>query len=421
MSEESRFREISNRLKYVVLTGYSIFFILLGLVSGKMEEIITGYTQILKEPGVLITDYIVIGGIGASLLNCGLLMLISLAILRLLKINITGVSIAATFLMGGFGLFGKNLFNIWFIIGGVYLYSRVQKDKFSKYVYIALFGTSMAPIVSEIMFNINQPIWVRIILSTIVGVSIGFVLPPLSTYLLRVHQGYNLYNIGFTSGIIGTVLVSLLKSFGLNTGSNMIWSTGNNMFFCIYLFLFFISMLIIGYYLNGKIYTNLKNIFSRQGRLVSDFVLQEGFGATLMNIGLNGMAATGYILLVDGELNGPTIGGILTVTGFGALGKHIKNIFPIFIGVFLGGLTKVWNINDPAILLAGLFGTCLAPISGQFGFKYGVIAGFILSSVVLNVGVLHGGFNLYNTGFAAGIVAAVMLPIIEVFRKEQKT
>jgi len=387
---------------------------------GRPQDIIIGYLKILKEPGVLITDYIFIGGIGAAFVNCGLLMLVSLSFLALLRINITGVSIAAIFLMGGFALFGKNILNIWFIIGGVFLYSRVQKEKFHKYIYIALFGTSMSPIVSEILFSIDRPLWVRISFATVVGITIGFVLPPLSTYLLRVHQGYNLYNIGFTSGMIGTVFVSVFKSFGFSIGSNMFWSTGNNIIFGIYLFLSFISMIILGYYLNGKSYMNLKSIFSRSGRLVSDFVLQEGFGVTLINMGLNGLMATGYIFVVKGDLNGPTIGGILTVAGFGALGKHIKNIFPIFIGVFLGGLIKIWNINDPAILLAALFGTSLAPISGQFGFKYGIMAGFILSSVVLNVGILHGGFNLYNTGFAAGLVAAVMLPIIEAFRKESE-
>jgi hypothetical protein len=61
--------------------------------------------------------------------------------------------------------------------------------------------------------------------------------------------------------------------------------------------------------------------------------------------------------------------GILTVMCFGAYGKHIKNILPIFLGVFLGSITKVWNIDDPHILLAALFGTGLAPIIEVFRRK----------------------------------------------------
>ena len=36
----------------------------------------------------------------------------------------------------------------------------------------------------------------------------------------------------------------------------------------------------------------------------------------------------------------------------------------------------------------------------------------------MNIGYLHGGMNLYNNGFAGGLVAAVLVPIIESFRKE---
>ncbi|MDK2933906.1 MAG: hypothetical protein PWP27_1716 [Clostridiales bacterium] len=186
----------------------------------------------------------------------------------------------------------------------------------------------------------------------------------------------------------------------------------------LYLIVLFVSMIITGFYLNGKSFKNVTNIFSYSGRLVSDFVILEGFGATLINMGLNGLIGITYIISVSGDFNGPTIGGILTIVGFGAFGKHVKNMIPIFLGVFLGSLTKIWSINDPSILLAALFGTALAPIAGEFGWKYGVLAGFINSSVVLNVGVLHGGLNLYNTGFAAGIVAATLIPIIEAFRKD---
>jgi hypothetical protein len=400
------------------LAIYAFSFIIFGFLVDTPTEIMRGLYQIIKEPGLLITDYIAIGGIGATFINAGLLMLISIFILYKLKINISGVSIAAVFLMAGFALFGKNLFNVWLIIIGVFLYAKMQKDKFSKYIYIALFGTSMAPTITEIMFSINQPMLIRIFLSIFIGLSIGSILPPLSVYLLKVHQGFNLYNIGFTAGIIGTVFVSIFKSYGFIPKSKMIWSTGNNMTLGLYLIVLFVSMIITGFYLNGKSFKNVANIFSYSGRLVSDFVMLEGFGATLINMGLNGLIGITYIILVSGDLNGPTIGGILTIVGFGAFGKHAKNMIPIFLGVFLGSLTKIWSINDPSILLAALFGTALAPIAGEFGWKYGVLAGFINSSVVLNVGVLHGGLNLYNTGFAAGIVAATLIPIIEAFRKD---
>ncbi|MPN09367.1 hypothetical protein SDC9_156656 [bioreactor metagenome] len=132
-------------------------------------------------------------------------------------------------------------------------------------------------------------------------------------------------------------------------------------------------------------------------------------------MGLMGIITTFYIIAIRGNLNGPTIGGILTVVGFSAFGKHPRNTIPVLAGIILGAATKHWSLAEPAIQLAALFGTTLAPISGEFGWKYGLLAGFVHSSVVLNVGILHSGFNLYNNGFSGGLVAAVLLPLIETF------
>lgn len=406
-------------IKYIIITLYAFSLVIFGFIVDTPKEISQGLYNILTQPDTLITDYIGVGGMGAAFVNSGVLTLIFIYVLYKLKINFNGVTIAALFLIAGFALFGKNLLNVWFIIIGVYLYSKVQKEKFSKYIYIALFGTAMAPFVSEIMFSTATSVLIRVVLGSLVGLSIGFILPPLSSYLVRVHQGFNLYNIGFTAGMIGTIFVSIFKSYGFLPNPRLIWTTGNNKILSIYLYVLFLSMIGIGFYLNGKSFKKVRNIMNYSGRLVADFVILEGFPPTLINVGINGVIATSYILLVKGSLNGPTIGGILTVAGFGGFGKHPKNILPIFLGVFIGSLTKIWHINDPAILLAALFGTALAPIAGEFGWQYGVIAAFIHSSVVLNVGILHGGLNLYNNGFAAGIVAAILVPIIEAFRKDE--
>jgi len=70
------------------------------------------------------------------------------------------------------------------------------------------------------------------------------------------------------------------------------------------------------------------------------------------------------------------------------------------------------------MILSTLFSTTLAPIAGQFGILYGMLAGFLHVCTVMNTGYLHGGLNLYNNGLAGGIVALVLVPIINAFRKE---
>ncbi len=382
------------------------------------NTILKGLHSIIISPDILITDYIEVGGLGACFVNAGLLTMASILLLCLLKIEVDGRSIVAIFLMSGFALFGKNIVNVWVIIIGVALYAKVRKERFSDHVNTALLGTSMAPAVTELLFHLEQPFWLRLLLALLIGSLIGFVLPPLSAHVFSFHHGFNLYNVGFAAGIIGTVAVALSVSYGFETRVNLIWSTGNNLVLSIFLSILFLSFLVTGFLLNGRSFQGMGHLLRRDGRLVSDFIRTEGFGISLINMGLNGFIGMGYVLAVGGSLNGPTIGGILTIAGFGAYGKHARNIIPVILGVFIGVVTKIWAIDDPRLLLAALFGTSLAPISGVFGWKLGILAGFINSSVVLSVGILHGGMNLYNTGFSSGIVAAIMVPVIRALKKD---
>lgn len=406
--------------KYSFVTIFSLVQIVFGLTQNSFVEIGSGLKDILTMPSNLISDYIGLGNMGAAFVNSGLVTLVCILLLYILKQSLNGPLIAALFTISGFALFGKNLFNVWFIILGVYAYSRFKKEKFNKFLVPAFFGTAMAPAITEIAFRSSSSLLIGIPLAMAMGILLGFLIVPLATSLINVHKGYNLYNVGFTAGMIGLILVSILRSFGYVPTSQLIWSSGNNLILSVYLFGIFILMLIAGFLINGKSFKNYTKILSHSGKLITDFVQLEGFGVTLINMGITGIIATIYILLIQGDLNGPTMGGILTISGFSALGKHPKNILPIFLGVFIGSIVKVFNINDPAIQLAALFGTALSPIAGKFGWQWGVVAGFIHSSVVLNVGYLHGGFNLYNNGFAAGLVSAVLLPIISLFKQDEE-
>ncbi len=369
---------------------------------------------------MLITDYMAVGGIGAALVNAGLLMLVSLGILFFLRVDIGGLSIAAVFLMGGFALFGKNILNVWPILFGVFLYARIRQEPCRQYVHVAFLSTSIAPIVTELMFIVSLPPWLRLPASILIGLSIGLLITPLAASVMKLHRGFNLYNIGFAVGLLGTIYVSVFKSYGYTVYTRLVWSTEYTRPLGIFLGALFLAMIAGGFFIDRGAHKKLIALFGESGVCSSDFIAGYGFGAVLINMGLNGLVATLYILLVGGALNGPTVGGILTVAGFGAFGKHARNIVPLLVGVFLGSVTKIWNIDDPAMLIAALFGTSLAPISGYYGWYWGIVAGFINSSVVLNSGILHGGMSLYNTGFSAGLVATVMIPLLEAFTKKGK-
>ncbi|MBV1756787.1 MAG: DUF1576 domain-containing protein [Dethiosulfatibacter sp.] len=404
--------------KYMFGIALSVAQILFGLTQNSLDEIYSGLISIITQPSSLVTDYIGLGNMGAAFVNSGLVTLICIFMLYMLKQSLNGPFIAAIFTISGFALFGKNLFNVWFILLGAYGYSRFKKEKFNKFLIPALFGTALAPAVSEIAFGNSLPLTLSLPLGMICGILLGFIIPPLGSSLINVHHGFNLYNIGFTAGMTGLIFVSIIRSFGYVPTAQFIWTTGNNVILGIYVFGLFSTILIVGFLLNGKSFKNYKNLLDYSGRLITDFIQLEGFSVSLINVGITGIISTLYILMINGDLNGPTIGGIFTIAGFAAFGKHPKNILPIFLGVFIGSLLKIFAINDPAIQLAALFGTALAPIAGEYGWHWGVVAGFVHSSVVLNVGYLHGGLNLYNNGFAAGLAAAVLIPIIEMFGKD---
>lgn len=126
----------------------------------------------------------------------------------------TGASVAALFLVLGFGLFGKNLLNVWPIVAGVALYARFRGEPFRAHLNAAFFGGALAPIFSEILFSTDLTRMVSVPLALATGLAVGFILPPAAAHLSRAHMGFSLYNMGFAAGIVGTIVVAMYKAFG---------------------------------------------------------------------------------------------------------------------------------------------------------------------------------------------------------------
>ena len=400
-----------SRIRYLIFVSLLTFFT--GFVFDTPSEILKGLGRIVTSSSILLTDYMMVGSIGSAFVNSGLLMLIALFIAIRNHTTVSGPLVAAVFTIGGFAFFGKNLYNIWPIMGGVMLYAKYQNEPFGKFILPAFFGTALGPLVSQISFGFSLPPLLGIPLGILAGISAGFILPPLATHFIRFHQGYNLYNMGFTSGIVGLLFMSLLRGVSLENPPTLILLKGNTEGLSVFLAVLFLSMIIYGFVTCLNFAKGLSHLFSHPGRLVSDFVASDGFPVALINMGLLGFLSTTYVILTGGELNGPIFGGIFTVVGFGAFGKHVKNVLPVMAGVYLANLVFHWEVSSITSLLAALFATTLAPIAGAYGIIPGILAGFLHMAVVMNVGYLHGGMNLYNNGFAGGFVAAILVPVLD--------
>ncbi|MCM1342781.1 MAG: DUF1576 domain-containing protein [Lachnospiraceae bacterium] len=383
-------------------------------------DILEGMGKILTSRSVLITDYFVVGGMGASFLNASLVLTLGIILVLVEKIPFSGPTMAALFMNAGYGLWGKNPMTVIPIVFGIQIYCRLHHIKMSRHIYTALYGTCLAPFVTEIYFLLHLPVWVRFLAAVLLGIVIGFLLPPLSMHTASMHMGYNLFNVGFSAGILAFVAMCVMNSLGIMSETVLLWQTGRPVGIVVGLYLLFVIVFLIGFFTGGRKWDGLKKIFSRPGRAVTDFVLMDGASPTMMNMGLVGIICTSYILLIGGDFSGPVVGAILMAFGFSAFGAHVKNYLPVLLGVYLFTFVSQYDPTTPGIQLAAIFGVGLSPIAGQFGIAAGILAGILHSAVAMCTARFYGGLNLYNNGFSAGWVAIVMIPMLESFINNYK-
>lgn len=407
-----------HRPNHILLPGGALFgalLVLFGLCQDTPAGILRGMGVILTTEDVLITDYIAIAGMGAAFVNAGLVTLISVLLIKLVKDPVNGATLVTLGLMAGFSLFGKNILNIWPIMAGTGLYALLKGETFAHHVNLALRATALSPVVSFMAVRFSP--W----LGVGMGLVIGFVMPPVAEHAHRVQNGMNLYSLGFSCGLVAMMLVPAFKAFGLEPQSAHHWSTGNNRTLGLALAMLCLGFIGLGLIREpGRALKKYWALLRTSGRAPSDYIRTFTPGPVLVNMGVDGLIATGYIVLTGGDLNGATIGAIFTIIGFSGYGKHAFNILPVMGGVLLGSLANHVDPNSSSLQLAGLFGTTLAPFAGVFGWPFGVLAGLLHSSVVLQAGLPLEGMNLYNNGFSGGLVAIVLYPILTALVKHRR-
>ena len=411
--------KLREQIKGKELKIFSIFTMILLFVTAFLldmpADIGKGMITIVLSRDTLITDYFELSCYGAAFFNAGLIMASAIFMMHRLKMHFTGLTMAVLFINVGFALFGKNPINVLPIIIGTWLYAKFHKAHMSRYIYTALFGSCLSPLVTEMGYLLPfSPVW-NFVLAIVIGIFVGFILPPLAMHTASMHMGYNLLNMGFAAGMLAFVIVCVLQSHGLVCNSVFIWKEGRPLFLIIGLYGYFLLTALYGFWLNGKSLKGMKHLLKHPGRAVADFVMMDGEGTTLMNMGAVGIISLTYILLVKGDLSGPVIGTILTAFGFSAFGVHVKNFPPVLLGVYLSTFFSNYTPDTPGIQLAAIFAAGLAPIAGQFGILAGIIAGMMHASVSMCTSALYGGLNLYNNGFSTGLVAIVMVPMLESF------
>ena len=393
----------------------NIGFLAFAFVLESPARILEGFTQIILSRSILVSDYIAIGGISAALLNVSLVGLMSILMLILSGAKPNGATIMALWLTAGFAFFGKNVFNMLPLTFGVWLFAKYKKEPFTNYTLTSLLVATLSPVVSEMGFLGIFSFPVEVVIGVFLGFIIGFIFPPISAQMVRMHSGYDLYSMGFAGGLIATIIATVSNSMGFEIVPASHWSGGNNRILAAMLYVISAGLVCCGVFA-GSFKNNFKGFlkfFDHSGRLITDFYFLYK-NSVFLNMGILCAFATSLVLILGAELNGIVVAGILTIAGFGSFGKHLKNIIPVLAGAIISAYLNIWDLASPFNVAAILFSTALAPIAGQFGWGWGLVAGFLHVNVSMFVGDLNGGLNLYNNGFAAGFVAMFMLPLITI-------
>ena len=399
------------------------------------------------------TNYFALGGYAATFLNMGIVGLICTALFFLPGAKANNVSTLGVLLTIGFASWGMNPVNMIPTILGVCLYALVKKEKLGAVSNAMLYSTGIAPLISELLFRypgMGEELlgfnWLGLALALFVGLIIGFFLPAGMAHAPNIHKGYDHYSaavpIGFTAFFLRTVLYNVMLGAKIGDVSKIPGNApaGYSMFLgCnIFAIAVFVVCIVVALLMGCKP-KDYWNLMKDSGKGVS-FTTKYGNAPFLMNVGIFGLMIVGYYNLamaldptntLQAGWTGMTFGIVWCMLATCNSGSHPRNVLPIMIGYIVTSYLFGWingqlggsfalTIGSQSILIGLCYANGMSPVSGQYGFGYGILAGGIHYLLVSAVPDMHGGFCLYNGGFTAALICLMFVPQLEKFCKTKE-
>ena len=450
-TNQSEIKPVSNTLRAVIFIGMGILSILLGLIlTPSAEGLREGFRLQQTATGMLdLNTFMIVGegNYGVPFINAGLLLIIVMLSYLFTKTTINGGSIAAAFMVFGFGFCGKTLWNVWPLFFGVILYALVNKKPVNTVTGLGWFSAALSPMVSIVTLYTQfdgastmgeTPVFRggAFVLAIVLGLIAGYLVGVFAGFLPKKHNGLTLYNAGMAAGLVGFFIFSLMKTLGIaHLGPSHEYPNIANgvLAGCIAVLLTY--LIVAGLLITSKEKGFIDKIVSK--KYSGSAVEQFGFGSTLVNMGVCGFACLLYWFLTrTANAHGPLFACLFTVTGFASNGISVRTMFPIMLGVYctsiiVGGtqgalsgnsfVESAFNyVGSKNMLIAAIFGCGMAPVVFKYGAGVGILAGVIHSILVPNTGVLHGWMNLYNNGFCIGLVVTFFIPAVVAILKLDK-
>ena len=432
----------------------TVCFLIAAVCMPDRAQMFSGLAEILTDTCKIPTNYFAVGGYAATYLNMGLVALICTLLCFLPGAKPNNVTTLGVLLTVGFGSWGINPLNMIPTILGVCLYCLVKKEKLGTMSNAMMYSTGIAPLISDLLFRYpgleyHSFSWLGLGLALFIGLIIGFFLPAGLGHAPNIHKGYDHYSaavpIGMTAFFLRTVLYNMMLGWKIGDlgklstfpaladsawAHNVSWANTN--IFCFVLF----GACILFAVLMGCKPKDYWNLLKDSGHGVS-FTSKYGYAPFLMNVGVFGLMIVGYFNLagaIDGSnvWTGMTFGIVFCMLATCNSGSHPGNVWPIMVGYMitsflfgwifglLGGENYSWTVGNQTILIGLCYANGLSPISGKYGFGYGILAGGLHYLLVTAVPDMHGGFCLYNGGFTAALICLLLVPQLEKFCKTKE-
>ena len=406
--------------------AFTAAFLLAAFVAPDRGDMLTGLLRLLTGPAQLTKDYFKpeLGGIAAALLNTALVAAIATALTCLPGAKVTGSTVLAWFLTVGFGTYGMNPLNMLPLVLGTLAWPAIRREPLGRSSNFALFATGLSPLVTQVLlYYPDMAAGPRltlhgVILALAVGLAAGYAMPLLCAHSPAFHKGYNLYNAGPAAGFLCFALYALLyRTVGVEPPAIAAeLGEGHPLFVNVFCAACFITCLAAGLLLDGG-FRDYRRLLRESGYR-TDFTEKYGAGTCLINLGVYGLFILLYYNLIGATFTGVTMGAVFCMVCCACAGATPRNVLPILLGYVAMGLMNrlgvtAFAVNAQGIVVGLCFASGLAPVAGEFGFWAGMAAAVLHYVLVTSVPGIHGGFNLYNGGFTAGIVCFVCVPVLE--------
>lgn len=456
--------EKNSRLINYYMLGLSLLFLIASPLAAYFSnevDFFANLTRLLTSPSKLVTDYFKVGGLGSTLFNAAVCGLVCNFVILISRVKPNATTFAGYMLVVAHCFYGLNFLNMWPPFFGVVIYCRVMKKRYRDNLHISLFSTALAPFISDFLFRYTlsdsftvdkpQVTVLGVFLAIVFGLASGFVVPALLPGTSAMHRGYNMYKAGLALGMLGIFIYAFLyQTLGLPSVSSVNVENpaydalpyGYRWFMNVFFIFLFSSTLLLGFLLNNRSFKGYKELIRCTG-YGTDFFDKFKMPVCLINIGVYGLLIVLYlnIIFVLPEIfpwlpegvgfTGPTVGVVFAALTFAADGQHPRTGFAILTGYvtlfitvcaicIIGGLDIPWTLSSQGYISGLAFATGLCPLAGKYGFKIGVLAGFLSAVICTSTAAMHGGFVLYNGGFTAGLSALILIPILDFYNVKPK-